>query len=45
MQPFARRDNSCTLKAPDPAILEFEFNKITEIFCVITKKIIQLECK
>ena len=24
MQPVAKRDNSCTLKAPDLAILEFE---------------------
>ena len=39
-RPFAKRDNSCTLKAPDPAIIEFEFNKITEIFSVITKKIL-----
>ena len=39
MRPVAKRDNSCTLKAPYLASLEFE-NKITEICCMIKKKII-----
>ena len=40
MQPVVKRDNSCTLEAPILAILKFGFNKITEIYCMITKKII-----
>ena len=40
MQSVAKRNNSCTLEAPNLAVLKFGFNKITEIYCMITKKFI-----